>query len=147
MIKPDQPFEITIGKTPKGFKAHTVMFPECIGRGRTEQGALKSLSKAIGAYIGKIVQDSVSNILMSKAYTDIMTDPIKQPDAKIRHYNKPDSSLNNISLERLLETNRGASYADLEEFEISDFDLDLINPIDGPPANDGILFGFPINFN
>ena len=94
-----------------------------------------------------MVQDSVSEILGSKAYTDIMTDPIKHPDTKIRHYNRPNASLNNITLDRLLETNRGASYADLEEFEISEFDLDLISPSEVPPLNDGILFGFPINFN
>jgi len=147
MIKPDQPFEISITQTPKGFKAISSAFPECTGRGKSEQNALKSLSKAIGKFVGQLVQDGVSDILLSRSYTDIMTDPIKNPHSKIRHYNKPNASLNNISLDHLLETNRGASYADLEEFEISELDLDLIAPSEVPPLNDGILFGFPINFN
>jgi predicted RNase H-like HicB family nuclease len=148
MIKPTHPIEVSITTTPKGFKATSDMFPDCVGRGKTEQSALKSLSKSIGNAIAKMVQGVIGDIFTSKNYTDIMTDPIKTPDKKIRYYNKASKSMSNMSLNQLLEINRGNLSADIDEFDIPDFNIDVVQPNElSHPNTDGILFGFPINLN
>jgi len=144
-------FEVKISKTEKGYRALSPVFPNCRGFGKTQAGALKSLSKSIGDFIGKMVEKNMNDTMNSQSYTDIINDPINKGNDIKRLYDLRKTDKKNIKF------NINLPEFNMPKSKLSDFEMlsqmDMLIESSDDDSDDlsetimDTLFGFPINLN
>lgn len=165
--------EIILAKHSDGFMATCAAFPSCKGIAKKESDAISKLSASISRYIGNLAKKSLDSILKTENYTDVITDPLNKTKNRKRLFsiipnstdqkniffkfenlelNKPEIFKKNLVKEESLKDDID-HLLDLANLTLTERDS-LIDPfsssIHAPwtqPMDDGMVFGFPLNFN
>lgn len=171
----NQILEVTLIKKKINFIATCPMFPNCKGIGKTRKEALKKLANSISASISKMIKSSLSNILSSDNYTQLLFDHSGESQKeqiafnlnlnklniprsfmlKVASFdNEDDEPLNNIPMSKESNhyTNVEVGYETEEDELISNLQDDeemnefSLNP-QASSDSESFVFGFPLNFN
>mgnify|MGYP003349887053 CR=1 FL=1 len=169
----NQILEVIITKKKINFIATCPIFPNCKGIGKTRKEALKKLANAISLSISKLIKSSLSNIMSSDNYTQLLFDHSGEDhkeqiafNLNLNKLNVPKSFLLKVASfdsedESEISNNENSSngypniqvdYESVEDELINNMqdDEDMndfsINP---QVSNDSesFVFGFPLNFN
>tara|TARA_A100001011_G_scaffold371193_1_gene428262 strand:+ start:364 stop:861 length:498 start_codon:yes stop_codon:yes gene_type:complete len=164
----NQILEVIITKKKINFIATCPLFPNCNGIGKTRKEALRKLANAISSCISKMINTSLSNVLTSDNYTQLMFDHTNDEKNEQIAFNL---NLNKINVPRsfLLKvasfSSEDEEYTDSSEniFANADFESvenELVSglhqdedasefTLNPHVANDSdaFVFGFPLNFN
>ena len=165
----NQILEVIIIKKKINYIATCPTFPNSKGVGKSRKEALKKLSNSISNSISKMIKHSLSNILSSENYTQMLfdhtTDDYKEQIAFSLNMNKmnvPRSFL--LKVASFSDDSDHEFYdessSDYEEEEYESIENQLIkNMSDDDPVSqislnpqassdsDSFVFGFPLNFN
>ena len=159
-------FDISITKTKQGAEASCLLFPNLIGKGKTEEIALENLAKKITMTLTSSIEQLVSKVFKSNNYTEIVFDHTKEVPTQNRFYTMDSSFLATKSFVlKLDQAGKGGQENNkklLENIISKEFSLlknlmpNVGSDEQGPTQtlqkliqneDEGFSFGFPVSFN
>ncbi len=155
-----QNLEVVINRRGAKFRASSPSFPRCFGEAETAEVAIKKLGASIARFIGRTAHDALDGVFGSENFTELLLDTTvpKPEERRIYSFSKIQAQVGRNLMVRVQPKQSLLSGGRQEKPQMPSMRLpalpadllpelaDLIDDEDNNP-NDGIVFGFPLNFN
>lgn len=152
-----QNLEVVINRRGAKYRASSPSFPRCFGEAETAEIAIKKLGASIARFIGRTAHDAIDGVFGSENFTELLLDTTvpANEERRIYSFNKIQAQMGRNLMVRVQpkQTLLPPSRNEKPLLRLPSLPADLATEIaelmedeEGNP-NEGIIFGFPLNFN